>query len=105
MLNNLTFIGNRKLTIDHKSEMGQLAAKPLLMRIQNSAQHQFAAGVNDFDFHGGFTFAVRARTAKSKFSQARLERQAVDLAVCSNIISGDGSAAKIRSQKEIHGFP
>ena len=30
------------------------ATKPLLVRVQDATQHQFTAGIDDFDIHGGF---------------------------------------------------
>jgi hypothetical protein len=33
------------------AEIGEAAAQPLLMRIQHAAQHEFAAGGDEFDVH------------------------------------------------------
>ena len=33
------------------TEVGEAAAKPLLMRVQHAAQHKLAASVDDFDAH------------------------------------------------------
>jgi hypothetical protein len=59
-LDNWTRVGNRGLARDDQSEIGQLTGKPLLMRVQNAAQHQFAAGIDEFDFHSGYFCSLRA---------------------------------------------
>jgi hypothetical protein len=33
------------------AKIGKLTAEPLLMRVEHPAQHQFAAGVDEFDPH------------------------------------------------------
>jgi len=35
------------------AEVGEPAAKPLLMRVQHATEHQFTARVDEFDFHAG----------------------------------------------------
>jgi len=41
--------------------VGQLAAEPLLVRVQDAAQEEFGAGVDDFDDHGRILAEARSR--------------------------------------------
>ena len=44
-------IGNCNLARNNIAQIRQLPAEPLLMRIQHPAQHQLAAGIDEFDVH------------------------------------------------------
>jgi hypothetical protein len=46
-----TGIVHGDLARDDVAALGQLGAKPLLVRVQDLAQHQFGAGVNELDMH------------------------------------------------------
>jgi hypothetical protein len=50
---------------DEVSAVGQLPTEPLLMGVEDAAQHQFAAGVDEFDDHRVGSFAVQC----SKFKE------------------------------------
>lgn len=52
-LNLIPGIGHRHLPGNDVAQISQTAAKPLLMRVQDKSQHEFAAGVNKFDVHAG----------------------------------------------------
>ena len=51
LLNGRRAIINSHLAADHIATVCQLAANPLLMGVEDAAQHQFASGVNEFDLH------------------------------------------------------
>ena len=51
MLNIGAGVGDRDLPRHPIAVVGELAANPLLMRVEHVAQHQFAAGVDEFDVH------------------------------------------------------
>jgi hypothetical protein len=44
-------IGNGHLPRHAVAEISEPAAQPLLIRVQDAAQHEFAAGVDNFDAH------------------------------------------------------
>jgi len=48
------------------AQVGQLAAKPLLMRIEHAAQHEFAAGIDEFDNHSGQSLKSEPKSLKPK---------------------------------------
>jgi hypothetical protein len=50
---------------DVVAEVGEAAAKPLLVRVQNAAQQKFAAGVDEFDVHAG-SFGLETPAGKSR---------------------------------------
>jgi hypothetical protein len=50
-LDFLPFVRDRHLSRDDVAEVGEPAAKPLLVRVQDAAQHEFAAGVDEFNVH------------------------------------------------------
>jgi hypothetical protein len=45
-------IGHRHLALHGVTGVGQLTTNPLLMGIQDPAEHEFAAGGDDLDVHG-----------------------------------------------------
>ena len=52
LLDFVSRVRDRHLSRDDVAEVRQPAAEPLLMRVQHASQHQFAAGVDDFNVHG-----------------------------------------------------
>jgi hypothetical protein len=53
-------IGHGDLPRDNVAEVGEAPAKPLLVRVQDAAQHQFAAGIHEFNIHLGSFERVQA---------------------------------------------
>ena len=59
------------------TEISQAAAKPLLVRVEHAAEHQFAAGVDEFDVHaapvsGGFRPLASPRSLPHRQIHVRL---------------------------------
>ena len=52
LLDGGAFIGDGDLAGDSVTGVGELAAEPLLMRVEDEAEHQFAAGIDDFNVQG-----------------------------------------------------
>ncbi len=73
VLNGGRGIVHGHLAIDHVTAVRQLAAQPLLVGIQHPAQHQFAAGVDQFDAH-------RAQVLQGRIESARHKPAGVSLA-------------------------
>jgi hypothetical protein len=46
-------VGHGNLARDDQSERGELLAQPLLVRVEDSAQHKFRARIDDFDIQSG----------------------------------------------------
>ena len=61
VLDGAAFIGDGHLALDEVAAIGELAAEPLLVGIEDAAEHQLGAGVDDFDVH---SCACRGRWAK-----------------------------------------
>ena len=45
-------VGHGDLAGDGEAGIGKAATEPLLMGVQDAAQHQLGAGIDDFDLHG-----------------------------------------------------
>src|SRR5207249_4611591 len=66
LLDGRAGVGHRHLTVQRVAEVGQLAAEPLLMRIEHLAQHQFSAGVDELNAHGPPSLLSAKERAKGK---------------------------------------
>jgi len=53
-------IGHGHLPRDDVAKVGETAAKPMLVRVQNPTQHQFAASIHEFNIHMGSFERVQA---------------------------------------------
>ena len=51
MDNIFSAIADSELAADDVSAIGELAAEPLLVRVEDEPEHEFAAGVDDFNDH------------------------------------------------------
>ena len=45
-------VGNGDLTGDFVGGISELSTEPLVMGVENQPEHEFAAGIDDFDDHG-----------------------------------------------------
>ena len=70
LLNGRGGVGNRNLTLHGVTGVGQLPANPLLMGIQDSTQHELAAGGDDLDVHWGHVIADPARFQVEKWRRS-----------------------------------
>ncbi|MCZ7641197.1 MAG: hypothetical protein M5U12_37195 [Verrucomicrobia bacterium] len=64
LLNGGRAIRDGHLALDHVAGIGKLAAEPLLVGVQDAAQHQFAPRIEDLEVQGGGS--VRGTRAEGK---------------------------------------
>ena len=67
------FVRNGGLTGHGVAKIGELAAEPLLVGVEHAAQHQLAAGVDDFNLHaaGVLQFVRRGKGESGKLQRLR----------------------------------